>query len=131
MSQTIFPVIRYRDAHAGIDFLERAFGFERVAVHDAPDGKVAHAELAFQGTSLMLGEWTADSKQEPGSAHLYVVVTDPDAHRAQARAAGADVSALTEQDYGSRDYSAKDLEGNSWSFGTYAGAQPAVSAARA
>ena len=27
---------------------------------------------------------------------------------------------LTDQDYGSRDFSARDLEGNLWSFGTYA-----------
>jgi uncharacterized glyoxalase superfamily protein PhnB len=25
----------------------------------------------------------------------------------------------TDQDYGSRDYMAQDLEGNVWSFGTY------------
>ena len=25
---------------------------------------------------------------------------------------------LADQDYGSRDYSARDLEGNLWSFGT-------------
>jgi hypothetical protein len=25
-----------------------------------------------------------------------------------------------DQDYGSRDYSARDLEGNLWNFGTYA-----------
>jgi uncharacterized glyoxalase superfamily protein PhnB len=26
---------------------------------------------------------------------------------------------LTDQDYGSRDYTARDPEGNLWSFGTY------------
>jgi uncharacterized glyoxalase superfamily protein PhnB len=26
--QSIYPVLKYADAHAGIDFLERAFGFE-------------------------------------------------------------------------------------------------------
>ena len=26
----------------------------------------------------------------------------------------------TDQDYGSRDYMARDTEGNVWSFGTYA-----------
>jgi uncharacterized glyoxalase superfamily protein PhnB len=48
------------------------------------------------------------------------VVPDPDAHHARARAAGAEiVRALSELDYGSREYSARDLEGNLWSFGTY------------
>ena len=26
---------------------------------------------------------------------------------------------LTDQDYGSRDYTARDLEGQIWTFGTY------------
>jgi uncharacterized glyoxalase superfamily protein PhnB len=35
-------------------------------------------------------------------------------------AAGAEVvMPLTDQDYGSRDYTARDPEGNLWSFGTY------------
>ena len=35
-------------------------------------------------------------------------------------AAGGDVVApLTDQDYGSRDFTVRDPEGNIWSFGTY------------
>lgn len=52
----------------------------------------------------------------------YVVVEDPDAHHnhKRAQAAGAEiVRELTDQDYGSREYSARDPEGNLWSFGTY------------
>ena len=49
-----------------------------------------------------------------------MVVDDPDAHHDRARAAGATIiRELQDQDYGSRDYSAKDPEGNIWSFGTY------------
>jgi uncharacterized glyoxalase superfamily protein PhnB len=49
---------------------------------------------------------------------------DPDAHCRRARAAGAEVmTELHNTDYGSRDYAARDLEGNVWSFGTY---RPAV-----
>jgi uncharacterized glyoxalase superfamily protein PhnB len=51
---------------------------------------------------------------------IYVVVTDPDRHYERARAAGAEiVRELTDQPYGSREYSARDPEGNQWSFGTY------------
>ncbi len=36
------------------------------------------------------------------------------------RALGAEVvRPLEDQDYGSRDFSVRDLEGNLWSFGTY------------
>lgn len=51
---------------------------------------------------------------------LYVAVDDPDAHCARAKAAGAEiVMEPTDMDYGARNYSARDLEGHLWSFGTY------------
>ena len=38
----------------------------------------------------------------------------------RAWAAGADISrGLTDMDYGSREFSARDSEGNVWTFGTY------------
>jgi hypothetical protein len=43
-----------------------------------------------------------------------------DAHHARAVAHGAEiVLELEDQSYGSRDYAARDPEGNLWSFGTY------------
>jgi uncharacterized glyoxalase superfamily protein PhnB len=43
-----------------------------------------------------------------------------DAVHDRAVAAGAEiVYPLTDQDYGSRDFSARDPAGNVWSFGTY------------
>ena len=121
-----FPILRYRDAHAAINFLERAFGFERKAVHEGDDGVVEHAELSFRGGIIMLGsvresEWSQHAPP-PGTGAVYVVVKDDiDAHHDRAKAAGAEiVYGLTNQDYGSRDYSARDPEGNLWSFGTYA-----------
>jgi uncharacterized glyoxalase superfamily protein PhnB len=49
-----------------------------------------------------------------------VTVEDPDAHYAVARKAGATVvRELEDMDYGSREYSVRDPEGNLWSFGTY------------
>jgi uncharacterized glyoxalase superfamily protein PhnB len=51
---------------------------------------------------------------------VYVVIPDPDSHHAQAKAAGAKiVRELEDQPYGSREYSARDPEGNLWAFGTY------------
>ena len=51
---------------------------------------------------------------------IYAVVADPDAHHAAAVAAGANVvRELEDMDYGSREYSVRDPEGNLWSFGTY------------
>jgi len=121
--QSIFPVLKYDDARAAIDFLERAFGFERHAVYDGDNGGVAHAELRFGDEYLMLGSTREGDErldQAAGHASVYVVVEDPDAHCARAREAGATIEReLSDQDYGSREYTARDPEGNLWSFGTY------------
>ena len=42
--QSIYPVLKFEDAHGVIDFLEMAFGFERGATHDGENGGVAHPE---------------------------------------------------------------------------------------
>jgi uncharacterized glyoxalase superfamily protein PhnB len=39
--------LTYEDARGAIDWLEEAFGFERVSVHEGPNGEVVHAELRF------------------------------------------------------------------------------------
>ena len=125
MTQSLFPIVVYRDAAAAIDFLERAFGFERTAVHTDDDGTVVHAEVAFRGSQIMLGTVREGGVGAPGQGVVYVVVEDADAHHARAVEAGAEVvMPLTDQDYGSRDYAARDPEGNLWSFGTYAPKAP-------
>jgi len=121
--QSIYPTLKYDDAYAAIDFLERAFGFERHAVHEGKNGGVAHAELRLGDEFVMLGstnEGEARFNQGVGRYALYVVVDDPDAHHDRAKAEGATIEReLSDEDYGSRDYTARDPEGNLWSFGTY------------
>jgi uncharacterized glyoxalase superfamily protein PhnB len=121
----IYTALRYRDAAAAIDWLEQAFGFQTTARHEAPDGTIAHAELGLGDSLIMLGQGAEDLQEPPASPRaarmtIYVAVEDVDGLHARAESAGADVSGLVEQDYGSRDFSARDLEGNHWSFGTYA-----------
>jgi uncharacterized glyoxalase superfamily protein PhnB len=122
---SIYAALRYRDAAAAIDWLERALGFQTIARHEGPDGTIAHAELRLGESVIMLGQGAEDLQDPPESPRsarvtIYVAVVNVDALHERAQAAGADVSDLTEQDYGSRDFSARDLEGNHWSFGTYA-----------
>ena len=123
-TQSIYAPIRYRDAMAAIDFLERAFGFERGDVHQGDGGAVHHAELRFAGEWIMLGSTSSGSDGRldlpSGPTWIYVVVDDPDAHYERAVAAGAEVVRdLEDAGYGSRGYSARDPEGNVWSLGTY------------
>jgi uncharacterized glyoxalase superfamily protein PhnB len=121
--QSIHPVLTYDDAHAAIDFLERAFGFERVAVHEGDDGKVVHAELRFGEDLVGLSSTGAGDpvfQQGTGKTVVYVAVDEVDSLHDRAKAAGAEiVMAPADQDYGSRDFAARDPEGNIWSFGTY------------
>jgi uncharacterized glyoxalase superfamily protein PhnB len=119
--QHIFPGLRYKDAPAAIEWLGEAFGFERRQVVDGPDGTLAHAELQLGPGMIMLSSDKEDVfGSRIGQGWVYVVIDDPDGHYARAKAAGAEiVMELTDTDYGSRDYSARDPEGNIWSFGTY------------
>ena len=96
--QTIFPFLRYSDAAAAIAWLVEAFGCERHAVHEAPDGTIAHAELRLGSDVFMLGTAADDflgmkTPRQLGAVNqgLYVVVEDPDAHYARAKAAGAEI----------------------------------------
>jgi uncharacterized glyoxalase superfamily protein PhnB len=118
---SVFPSLRYRDARAGIEFLQRAFGFEPLHVYDAPDGGVAHAEVRAGKGIVMLGDHKDDRfGDHTGQGWTYVAVPEVDDLFARAREAGAEVVRTPEdQDYGSRDFSVRDPEGNLWSFGTY------------
>jgi uncharacterized glyoxalase superfamily protein PhnB len=118
---TVFPTLIYDDAAAAIDFLVDAFGAERHAVYAGDDGTIGHAELRFGNGLVMFGSAKGDAEATRGrGGGIYIVVVDADAHCECARAAGAEITRdVFDTDYGSREYAAKDPEGNSWYFGTY------------
>lgn len=118
---TFYPSLRYRDARAAIEWLEQAFGFEPNLVVEGEGDQIAHAQLEFGDGMVLLGS-ERDDRWGPraGQSWVYVAIEDVDAHCERARSAGAEiVMEPTDQDYGSRDYAARDPEGNLWSFGTY------------
>ena len=120
------PSVCYRDPNAALDWLERAFGFERVMVITDDKGDVGHAEMSFRGGADLVmigGEW-ADFVASPASVggrntqRIHVQVAEGlDEHYAQARAAGAQIVREPQDEfYGDRTYLARDLEGHVWSF---------------
>ena len=114
---TMFPYFSYRDANAALDWLEEAFGFERVVAYPGEDGSIVHAEMRFGGGALMMG--TAESPPvgdpdavSPNKHGVYVHVEDVDAHFEKARDAGARVVYPPEDTgFGTRRYRVLDPEG--------------------
>jgi len=126
----IVPTLRYQDAPAAIDWLCRAFGFEQHLVVPGEGREIRHAQLTYGGSMIMLGSARDDAFGKlqctpaqvggVGTQSPYVIVPDPDAHYASARAAGAAiVFEIRDEDHGGRGYSCSDPEGHLWHFGSY------------
>jgi len=121
---TFGSAVFYKDPVAALDWLERAFGFERTMVITDASGKLAHSQMKFGDGYIMVGSEWADFIGSPASLggkntqSIHVHLKDGlDAHCARARAAGAVIVREPEdQFYGERVYSAKDPEGHVWSF---------------
>lgn len=129
-SSTIIPCLAYRDAPAAIDWLCKAFGFQKHFVASGPDGTIAHAQLTWGIGMIMLGsvrdtEFSRFVKQpdEVGGFETqspYVIVPDADETYRTAKAAGAEiVFDIHDESYGGRGFGCRDLEGRVWYFGTY------------
>ena len=125
--QTIFPLLRYDDARAAINWLCATFGFTELFSEPESGPVVRHAQLKLGTNIIMLGSTreAEDGLQSPltlGAATqaLCVYVPELDAHYERARAAGAEiVGPLETTDFGARQYSVRDTEGHLWVFGTY------------
>ncbi|MGO9058227.1 MAG: VOC family protein [Candidatus Binataceae bacterium] len=122
---TFGSAVLYKDPVAALDWLEKAFGFERMMVITDATGRLVHSEMRFGDGYIMVGGEFADFVASPASVggkntqSIHVHLKDGiDAHCARARAAGAVIVREPEdQFYGDRVYSAKDPEGHVWSFG--------------
>jgi uncharacterized glyoxalase superfamily protein PhnB len=117
----LYPSLRYKDAKAAHQWLQDAFGLEPHALYEDDHGHVAHAQMRWGSDMIMFGSSRGDSySARVGQGWIYASCDDPDALCERARAAGATITREpTDQDYGSRDFAARDLEGNQWNFGTY------------
>jgi uncharacterized glyoxalase superfamily protein PhnB len=123
--QTIFPILRYKDARAAIAWLCEAFGFQEVFSFPETGDFVRHAQLSLGSNRIMLGSVRGDGLTTPkelGAATqaLSVYVSEVDEHFAKAQSAGAEVlSTPHDTDFGAREYQVNDPEGHSWNFSNY------------
>ena len=86
--------------------------------------RVALPRLVFRGSVVMLS--TAGVGREPfrslpaGGRLVYCALDEVDSLYQRVREAGGDIALeITDTDYGSRDFTVRDPEGNLWAFGTY------------
>ena len=119
----VIPVVPYEDIRAAHDFLVDALGFSSGGVAEDSAGNVVHAEVRAGDRRIWLheasGGLTTPRASGSASGGIVVHVEDVDAHFEYAKARGAEIlREPTDEDYGQREYGAKDPEGHSWYIAT-------------
>ena len=123
---TLAPSLIVDPASEAIDFYKRAFGATQRGVMPGPDGRIAHAELQFGDSVLMLSDpypmQNAKSPKELGgtSVAIFMYVEDVDAVFKQAVDAGA-TSVMEPDDmfWGDRFSALTDPYGHAWAIATH------------
>ena len=98
-------------------------GSKSALLYTGPDDTIVHAELHWGPSVIGISSATSATAANPWSTvrqGIYVRTKNLDEHHDRAKAANAEVvTPLRDTEYGSREYSARDPEGNLWGFGTY------------
>ena len=122
MTARLSSAVVYQNPKAALAWLEKAFGFELAMLLEDAEGNLAHSQMEFGDSYIMVGQEWSDDHKSPRSiggkntqtVHIQVE-GDLDAHCERARAAGAEIIAEPEtQFYGDRTYRCRDLEGHIW-----------------
>jgi PhnB protein len=122
----ISPHLSIAGAAAAIDFYKRVLGASERMRMAMPDGKIAHAELAIDGSVLMIGDELPDGR-DPGPTTLggspvalFVYVENVDEVFARALDAGASsVQEPEDHFYGNRVAMFDDRFGHRWNIATH------------
>jgi len=128
MSSIIIPAIRYKDAAAAIEWLCKAFDFEKMVAFEH-EGVIVHAQLTYGNGMIMLGtarEGVFDQLQKLPSEtdgfvtqSPFIVVADVEAHYQKAVENGAKIVVEMKQEPHGKGYTCRDPEGHIWNFGNY------------
>lgn len=120
----LYPYLRVKNAEEAIRFYKAAFGATELFRLVEPSGRVGHAELDFEGTTLMVSEEFPEmgilGPDSIGgtsvSLHLHVDDADEFIRRA-AHAGGEVVRPATDHFYGERSGTVRDPFGHEWLIG--------------
>ena len=120
----LFAYLSVNDAAAAIAFYAAAFGAKEKYRLSEPSGRIGHAELDFDGATLMLAdefpEYNFRGPKSVGgtSVTLHIHVDNADAVIDRAVNSSATLErAATDQFYGERSGSVIDPFGHRWSIG--------------
>lgn len=120
----VYPYLHVKDAAKAIGFYALAFGAKEKFRLTEPSGRIGHAELDFNGYTLMLADEFPEYDilgPKPGShttVTIHLHVDDCDEMIERARQAGAEVTvAPQDQFYGERSGCVIDPFGHRWNIG--------------
>jgi PhnB protein len=127
VTPAVTPHLCVDGAAAAIDFYVKAFGATEMGRVAHPDGRIVHAAIQVNGSTIMLNddfpEFDNGKSQTPKAfggtpVTIHLTVNDVDAKFAQAVEAGAEVVApLEDQFWGDRYGMVRDPFGHQWSLG--------------
>ena len=124
---SVSPYIIVEDSRAAIEFYKNAFGAEELGLLETPDGKVMHAAVKINGTTIMMNddfpEYNDGKSSTPtalGGTPVTIHLTVPNVDDWFSRAVGAGATVempLEDQFWGDRFGIIKDPFGHLWSLG--------------
>lgn len=111
----LVPSLGVADLARSLDFYRTFFGFEVLDSYEE-EGRMAWCWLRAGGAELMLQQLSADQQIRLAPAigqswSIYLRVDDIDSLRARLMQGGFPTSAISETPYGTREFSAEDLDG--------------------
>jgi len=123
-TRSIIALLAYHDPAAMHDFLVDAFQLGAGTVDRDGEGRAVHAEVhASDGSVLYLHRHAPEAglvsprEAAASTGGVMVLVDDIDAHHRHAQQRGVRIEyPPTDQDYGFREYGARDPEGGRWYF---------------
>ncbi len=120
----LFAYIHVKNASEAMAFYTSVFGATEKFRLTEPGGRIGHAELDFDGATLMLSEEfpecgiQAPDARAPATVTLHLHVDNCDTVIARALKAGAKLEmAAQDHFYGERSGSFRDPSGHRWSVG--------------
>lgn len=115
---TVSPYLVADGAQQVIDFLDAAFGVEKLRRFDMPDGSIMHAEVRVGDTVVMIGDAGAEWPATPCHLHVYVENVDVSYNRALSAGGVSVQEPMQREGDPDRRGGVRDPAGNTWWIST-------------